>query len=63
MIAVYDLAGRKVRELMRGPQSPGTLRVLWDGRGDDGAPVRSGVYMVRGLIGPQRIGGQITVLR
>ena len=63
MIAVYDLAGRKVRELLRGPQSPGTLRVLWDGRGDDGAPVRSGVYMVRGLIGMQRIGGQITVLR
>jgi hypothetical protein len=63
MIAVYDLAGRKVRVLLRGPQSPGTLQVRWDGRGDDGAPVRSGVYMVRGLIGSQRIGGQVTVLR
>jgi len=62
-IAVYDLSGRMVRELARGPQAPGVHEVRWDGRGSNGARVRSGVYFVRGLIGDQRVAGQLTVLR
>ncbi len=62
-IAVYDLSGRMVRELARGPQSPGVHEVRWDGHGANGARVRSGVYFVRGMIGGQRITGQLTVLR
>ena len=50
-------------DLARGPQSPGTHELLWDGRGADGAPVRNGVYFVRGMIGTQRITGQLTFLK
>jgi len=62
-IALYDVAGRKVRELAAGPQSPGTHELRWDGRGADGALVRSGVYFVRGTIGAQRLAGQLTFLK
>jgi hypothetical protein len=62
-LAVYDLAGRMVRELARGPREPGTHEARWDGRGADGSPARSGVYFVRGVVGSQRIAGQLTFLR
>jgi hypothetical protein len=62
-ISVYDVAGRKVRELAGGSQSPGPHELRWDGRGADGAQVRSGVYFVRGTIGAQRLAGQLTFLK
>jgi len=62
-IAVYDLSGRMVRELARGSQAPGVHEARWDGVGANGARVRSGVYFVRGMVGSQRIAGQLTVLR
>ncbi|HEY2954081.1 MAG TPA: FlgD immunoglobulin-like domain containing protein [Candidatus Eisenbacteria bacterium] len=62
-IAVYDLSGRMVRELARGSQAPGVHEARWDGVGANGARVRSGVYFVRGVVGNQRIAGQLTVLR
>jgi hypothetical protein len=45
-IQVYDLTGRHVRELARGDFDEGPHRVEWNGRGDDGRPVSSGVYFV-----------------
>jgi hypothetical protein len=62
-IAVYDIAGRKLRDLAIGPQTPGVHELRWDGRGADGTLVRSGVYFVRGTIGTQRVTGQLTFLR
>jgi flagellar hook capping protein FlgD len=62
-IAVYDIAGRKLRDLAVGPQTPGVHELRWDGRGADGTLVRSGVYFVRGMIGTQRVAGQLTFLR
>jgi hypothetical protein len=62
-IAIYDVAGRKVQELAVGPQAPGAHELRWDGRGADGAQVRSGVYFVRGSIGAQRVAGQLTFLK
>ena len=44
---VYDLAGRVVRRLGRGREPMGAHAVRWDGRDSAGAPVRSGVYLVR----------------
>ena len=46
-IAVYDLAGRRVRELRDGAAAAGESRVVWDGRGASGRPVPAGVYWVR----------------
>lgn len=45
-LRIYDARGRLVRELASGEIAAGTTGVAWDGRGDDGAPAPSGVYLV-----------------
>jgi len=44
---IFDLRGQHVRTLLRGAREAGPQRVTWDGRGDDGRGVASGVYLVR----------------
>jgi FlgD Ig-like domain/Galactose oxidase, central domain/Kelch motif len=46
-VAVYDVQGRRVRELHRGLLPSGLHRVLWDGRNETGMPVASGSYFYR----------------
>lgn len=46
-LAVYDVTGRRVRELANGTQAAGPHRVRWDGRDGEGRSLGSGVYMVR----------------
>ena len=46
-LAVFDLSGARVRELLSGPQSAGPGRVRWDGRDERGGRVRAGAYFVR----------------
>jgi flagellar hook assembly protein FlgD len=54
-IAVYDAAGRLVRRLANGPQSPGVHEVRWNGRNDSGVSVGSGVYFLRVRAGSQAL--------
>ncbi len=44
-IAVYDVQGRRVRQLVNEPLPPGSYLVRWDGRSDEGRSVASGVYI------------------
>ena len=60
-IGVYDLAGRKVRELVSGIHSAGVYRTEWNARDASGTRVSSGVYFVRGTIGSQVITRQVIV--
>ena len=46
-LAVYDLAGRRVRLVVDGVRSAGAHEILWDGRDDDGARPARGIYFVR----------------
>jgi hypothetical protein len=46
-IAVYDVRGRRIRELVNEVRDPGTAAVGWDGTDDQGVPVAAGVYLVR----------------
>ncbi|NNE10172.1 MAG: T9SS type A sorting domain-containing protein, partial [Gemmatimonadetes bacterium] len=46
-LAVYSVAGRKVRTLVNGEQSAGDRSVEWDGTTDGGTPVASGTYFAR----------------
>lgn len=46
-LAVYDLAGRRVRLLRSGPAGAGAHAVSWDLRDASGALARPGLYMVR----------------
>ncbi len=42
LLQVFDMRGRLLKTLMRGPQSPGEYRIVFDGRG-----LASGVYLYR----------------
>jgi len=46
-LSVYDLRGRRVRELVSQRQDAGRYQVLWDGRDGHGAGVGAGVYFAR----------------
>jgi hypothetical protein len=46
-VAVYDVAGRLVRSLHRGPIGAGTTALPWDGRDASGHRVAAGVYLLR----------------
>jgi hypothetical protein len=46
-LEVYDAAGRRVRRVADGFFGAGVRAVEWDGRGEDGRAVASGVYWVR----------------
>ncbi len=44
-VVVYDLSGRRVRQLIRAAGLSGRYAPAWDGRGDDGALVPPGTYV------------------
>jgi len=46
-LAVYDIRGALVRELVRGTVETGAHRVIWDGRDGRGREVGSGIYFCR----------------
>jgi len=47
MLTIHDVAGRRVRTLRNGLFPEGVYQVEWDGRGDSGETVASGVYFYR----------------
>ncbi|MFH1841724.1 MAG: FlgD immunoglobulin-like domain containing protein, partial [bacterium] len=46
-VTVYDLAGGRVRTLLRATRPAGDNTVVWNGRDDAGRPVASGAYYAR----------------
>jgi WD40 repeat protein len=46
-VTLYDLAGRTIRTLIRGPQRPGHHEVVWDGCDAEGRDMASGIYFYR----------------
>ena len=46
-VRICDVAGRQVRELASTSGGAGVHELIWDGRGDSGEPVGSGIYFVR----------------
>jgi len=46
-LAVYDVSGRRVASLFDGWLGGGAHRLSWGGLGDDGAPAKAGLYLVR----------------
>lgn len=47
VLGVYDLGGRRVRELANAVWTPGRHAVSWDGRNDRGERLDPGVYFLR----------------
>ena len=47
--AVFDLQGRRLATIHRGPLANGVHRIAWNGRADDGAELRTGLYLLRAV--------------
>ena len=59
-VALYDVAGRKVRELCTdGPLQPGTNAIRWDGRDDRGNEAPVGVYLARIQAGSRAVTAKV----
>jgi outer membrane protein assembly factor BamB len=50
-LVIFDLEGRRIRELVHGRGEAGLRRVLWDGTDERGRRVPSGVYFCRVRMG------------
>ncbi len=44
-LTVYDVLGRRVRQVWQGPLGAGSHRLVWDGRDEAGKDVAAGVYL------------------
>lgn len=62
-IDVYDVAGRLVKTLRRGPAPAGDASVTWDGTNAAGREVAAGVYFVRARTGAARLERKVVMLR
>ncbi|NIO28679.1 MAG: T9SS type A sorting domain-containing protein [Candidatus Latescibacteria bacterium] len=62
-VSIYDVNGRKIRELFNGPASQSGLLLRWDGRNDGGELVGSGVYFCRAKIGKITVARKLTMVR
>ncbi len=60
---IYDVSGRHVRELERGPLGEGEHVASWDGRDSRGRPAASGVYFVKVEAGGASATGKVVLLR
>jgi len=61
-IGIYDVAGRRVRELVSATRNPGEYVDSWDGRDGDGRQVRAGVYFARLAAGDRAVTRNFVVL-
>jgi hypothetical protein len=62
-LAVFDLAGRRVRTLERGPRAAGIASAAWDLRDERGLRAASGVYLVRLSAAGRALTRKLVVLR
>ena len=62
-LAVYDVAGRLVRALVRGEQPAGSYEIGWDGRHQDGGQVAPGVYFLQLEAAGERRSSSVVMLR
>jgi hypothetical protein len=62
-LAIFDLAGCRVRSLAGGPLAAGPHSVTWDGRDDTGQALPSGVYFCQLLAGAHAETRKLTMLK
>jgi len=62
-VTVYDVTGRRVRQLFDGEASEAGLDLRWDGRDDSGQAVGSGVFFCRAQFGQVVVSRKMTVIR
>ncbi|PWB70441.1 hypothetical protein C3F09_09010 [candidate division GN15 bacterium] len=62
-LAVYDLLGRKVANLVSGTRQAGIHKVLWSGTDNQGRPAGSGVYFYRLTTGNLLLANKMLLLK
>jgi len=62
-LEIFDLQGRRVRQLLEASHSAGKQHVVWDGRNDQSRQVASGMYFVRLRAGGEEARGRLVFLR
>lgn len=60
-LELFDVRGARVRRLASGRRSAGDHSVRWDGRGEDGARLASGVYFLRLVTGEGSMNRRVVV--
>ncbi len=61
-IGIYDVAGRLIRAI-GADASPGAHETVWNGRGEDGSAVASGVYFIRAGVAGRTTESTVVLLR
>ncbi|HSG99598.1 MAG TPA: T9SS type A sorting domain-containing protein, partial [candidate division Zixibacteria bacterium] len=62
-VEVFDILGRRVRRLADGAFAAGTTQLTWEGTGDNGRPLPSGVYFARLSTGEKQIYRKLILLK
>ena len=62
-LAVFDVAGRRVRTLVHDSREAGSYRVSWNGRDEAGRPVASGVYLYELRAGSEKQTRRMTLVK
>ena len=62
-LAVFNLAGQRVAVLASGARTEGAYEFLWDGRGDDGHQLATGVYVAQLKAGARAERRKLLLLR
>ncbi len=62
-VTIFDVEGRRVRELLQGRQEAGMHELRWDGRGDDGQSAGSGLYLVQVSGQGTNVSGKLLLLK
>jgi hypothetical protein len=62
-LTIYDVAGRRVRELVNEHRDRGAYKVVWDGQNDAGQIVASGVYFYKMTAGSFTDTKKMTILK
>jgi flagellar hook assembly protein FlgD len=62
-LSIYDVTGRRVRELTPAVSGPGRYEATWDARDDAGTPVMAGAYFCRIQQGDRSRTTRVVVLR
>jgi 3-phytase len=61
-IAVFDVRGSRVAQLVDAPRAAGSHTFTWNGRGLDGRPLPAGTYILRSRSGSQQLTRKLVLL-